>query len=276
MTKKFIYLASFVFVLSLAVGLAGAQEVHVNFQQQGAAVPDGYLPDYGDVFADRGNGFSYGWDVSVTGDSRDRNNSSSPDQRYDTLIHMELTGGEKTWEIALANGPYLLLIVCGDPSNDDSINTLDVEGTVITDPDGPDTYDEYTVNVVVRDGRLTIKQAPDSRNTYAKICFVDIIVDIPLGAARYPDPVDEATDVPRDVILSWTPGQFAPPVNGHRLYLSDSFSDVNDGLGGVTQSATSYAPAQRLDFETTYYWRVDEVNAPPDSTVYKSKVWSFT
>ncbi|UCC96903.1 MAG: discoidin domain-containing protein, partial [Phycisphaerales bacterium] len=32
----------------------------------------------------------------------------------------------------------------------------------------------------------------------------------------------------------------------------------------------------RLDFETTYYWRVDEVNAPPDSTVYEGPIWSLT
>ncbi|GAJ04491.1 unnamed protein product, partial [marine sediment metagenome] len=38
-----------------------------------------------------------------------------------------------------------------------------------------------------------------------------------------------------------------------------------------------YAPAQRLDFGTTYYWRVDEVNAPPTSQVeFKGSVWSFT
>ncbi|MHC4512009.1 MAG: discoidin domain-containing protein, partial [Planctomycetota bacterium] len=47
-------------------------------------------------------------------------------------------------------------------------------------------------------------------------------------------------------------------------------------MGGITHSATSYAPAQRLDFETTYYWRVDEVNAPPDSTVFEGNIWSFT
>ncbi|UCD00070.1 MAG: discoidin domain-containing protein, partial [Phycisphaerales bacterium] len=29
-------------------------------------------------------------------------------------------------------------------------------------------------------------------------------------------------------------------------------------------------------FETTYYWRVDEASTPPDSTVYKGSVWSFT
>ncbi|MHC4354808.1 MAG: LamG domain-containing protein [Planctomycetota bacterium] len=83
--------------------------------------------------------------------------------------------------------------------------------------------------------------------------------------ASEPTPTDEATDVPRDVTLSWTPGEFAPAVNGHIVYLSENFNDVNDGIGGITQSAGSYAPPQRLDLDTTYYWRVDEVNAPPDS-----------
>ncbi|MHC4507624.1 MAG: CBM96 family carbohydrate-binding protein [Planctomycetota bacterium] len=91
-----------------------------------------------------------------------------------------------------------------------------------------------------------------------------------------PSPADEGVDVPRDVVLSWTPGIYAPAVNGHIVYLSDSFSDVNDGIGGVTQDANSYAPSPRLDLGTTYYWRVDEVNAPPDSTVHPGKVWSFT
>ncbi|MHC4677240.1 MAG: hypothetical protein ACYTEK_00935, partial [Planctomycetota bacterium] len=59
------------------------------------------------------------------------------------------------------------------------------------------------------------------------------------------------------------------------MFLSEVFSDVNEGTVGVAQDASSYDPG-RLEFETTYYWRVDEVNAPPDSTVYKGNVWSFT
>ncbi|MCH7559723.1 MAG: carbohydrate binding domain-containing protein, partial [Planctomycetes bacterium] len=94
--------------------------------------------------------------------------------------------------------------------------------------------------------------------------------------ASDPKPADEATDVPRDVVLSWTPGEFAAPTNGHKVYFSESFNDVNDGIGGVTQDANSYTPPQRPDFGTTYYWRVDEVNAPPDSTVFEGDVWSFT
>jgi len=92
-----------------------------------------------------------------------------------------------------------------------------------------------------------------------------------------PNPVDGTEDVPRDVVLSWEPGEFAAPVNGHKVYLGESFDDVNDAFGGVAQTAASYAPTPRLDFGTTYYWRVDEVNAPPFSHIeFKGEVWSFT
>jgi len=100
----------------------------------------------------------------------------------------------------------------------------------------------------------------------------------PPGAASTPYPVDEATDVPRDVILSWTSGQFA---DKHNVYLGNSFDDVNNAdsssplLIGPGSDANTYNPG-RLDFSQTYFWRVDEVNAPPDSTVFKSDIWSFT
>ena len=105
---------------------------------------------------------------------------------------------------------------------------------------------------------------------------IQVMIGIPPGAASEPSPEDEAIDVLREVVLSWTQGEFTPQVNGHKIYLSESFNDVNDGIGAITQSASSYAPPQRLDFSTTYYWRVEEVNGPPDYTVHESKVWSFT
>ncbi|UCC99511.1 MAG: discoidin domain-containing protein, partial [Phycisphaerales bacterium] len=270
MFRKLILLTSFVLVLGLAAGLASAQSVNINFQQPSSDTPEGYLPDTSQVFGDRGNGFSYGWDVAFD-ETRDRNSSNAPDQRYDTLNHLQ-KAADRIWEIALDNAIYDIFLVCGDPDNTDQTNNFDVEGTILTDPDGQDNFDEYQLTVVVSDGRLTIKPAPGSDN--CKIMFVDIILAIPPGAARGPDPANEATDVPRDVVLSWAPGDYAPAVNGHRVHLSESFSDVNDGIGGITQSATSYDPG-RLNFGATYYWRVDEVNAPPDSTVHPGDVWSF-
>ncbi len=133
--------------------------------------------------------------------------------------------------------------------------------------DSSDPSDEY-------DGIVDDVQFYNRPLTAAEI--VQVMIGVPRGAASDPSPEDEAIDVPRDVVLSWTPGEYAPPVNGHKIYLSESFNDVNDGIGGITQSASSYARPQRLDFNTTYYWRIDEVNGPPDYTVHESFVWSFT
>ncbi len=93
-------------------------------------------------------------------------------------------------------------------------------------------------------------------------------------AASSPKPANESMDVPRDVTLSWEPGVYA---DKHDVYLGTNFNNVNDATGGVAQDANSYTPPQRLDFSTTYYWRVDEVNAPPTSHIeFKGELWQFT
>lgn len=99
-----------------------------------------------------------------------------------------------------------------------------------------------------------------------------------LGIALNPDPADGAVDVVRDVILEWTPSNTATSRN---LYLGTDLNDVNDADTDSTLLIgpaldTSGFDAGRLDFDQTYFWRVDEINAPPDSTVYKGNVWSFT
>jgi hypothetical protein len=95
-----------------------------------------------------------------------------------------------------------------------------------------------------------------------------------------PDPANEASDVYRDIVLSWTPGQFAAT---HDVYLGTALDDVgsatrDDPLAALVsqgQQATTYDPG-RLEFGQTYYWRIDEVNAPPTSSIFKGVVWSFT
>jgi len=105
----------------------------------------------------------------------------------------------------------------------------------------------------------------------------DVAGSVSAEAASAPSPGDEMTDVPRDVVLNWTPGEFA---NTHDVYFGESLEDVNtattaSGEYKGSQTETTYA-LDRLDFGTTYYWRVDEVNGPPDYTVYPSEVWQFT
>ncbi len=186
-----------VLVFALTVGSAiGQQElVKINFQTATAQVPDGYLADTGVVFGDRGNGFSYGWDLDATGGTRERNNAASQDKRYDTLNHMlrAAPDGPRFWEIAVPAGVYNLFIVCGDPSHTDQTNTLDVEGILVVDPDGQDNFDEYMLeNVSVTDGRLTIKTAEGAAN--AKICFIDIYVaDLTFNPAPVVDAKPDGT-----------------------------------------------------------------------------------
>jgi len=98
--------------------------------------------------------------------------------------------------------------------------------------------------------------------------------------AADPVPADGQGDVPRDVVLQWKAGEFAA---AHDVYFGTSFDDVNtagrsDPTGVLVsqgQAGTTYAPPARLDFGQTYYWRVDEVNAAPDNTIFKGDVWSF-
>jgi hypothetical protein len=101
------------------------------------------------------------------------------------------------------------------------------------------------------------------------------------GASSGPVPRNGATDVPRDAVLGWTAGKFAAR---HDVYFGTGFDDVNMAtrtdargvLAGQGQAAVTYDPVGVLSFGQTYYWRVDEVNAAPDSTIYKGPVWSLT
>jgi hypothetical protein len=102
----------------------------------------------------------------------------------------------------------------------------------------------------------------------------------PAELADTPSPEDAAADVPADSTLGWMPGRFAAT---HDVYFGTSFADVNDAsranpldvLASQDQTQIEFAPAG-LEYGRTYYWRIDEVNAAPDNTIFKGEVWSFT
>jgi hypothetical protein len=102
-----------------------------------------------------------------------------------------------------------------------------------------------------------------------------------LAQATDPVPGAGATDVPRDTLLSWYPGPFAV---AHDVYFGETFEDVNGAsrtnpgtaLRSQGQTAVEYMIDTLLNYDTQYFWRVDEVNAPPESRIFKGYVWSFT
>jgi len=149
--------------------------LNVNFQPAGAPIPAGYVADTGADFARRGNGWSYGWNGDNTTTARDRDNSNSPDQRYDTLVHMqERVLPDAFWELAVPNGRYTVRIVAGDPDRFNSVYRINVDGVLAINATAArgQRWVEDTVTVSVTDGRLTISNASGASNN--KICFVDI------------------------------------------------------------------------------------------------------
>jgi hypothetical protein len=100
---------------------------------------------------------------------------NSPDQRYDTLTHLQKPANpDAIWEIALINGTYRVRVVAGDASNVDSVFRTTVEGvlTVSGTPTTSTRWVEGTQTVTVTDGRLTIRSGAGASNN--KICFVEI------------------------------------------------------------------------------------------------------
>jgi hypothetical protein len=101
--------------------------------------------------------------------------------------------------------------------------------------------------------------------------------------ATRPDPPDYAPGVYRYPALSWAPGSWAKWTDGHKLYFSSVFSDVNErkpAAGPIILSNPQYIPttppSAPLESLTTYYWAVDEVNDTCSPNLWSGDVWQFT
>jgi hypothetical protein len=149
--------------------------VKINFQPAGAPIPSGYLADTGAVFADRGNGYSYGWNLDNSAQTRDRNATNSPDQRYDTFTHLQKPANPNaSWELLAPNGTYTVRLVSGDPGFTDSVFKLNVESTLALSgtPTASTLWFDNTVSVPISDGRLTVSNASGAQNN--KIDFIEV------------------------------------------------------------------------------------------------------
>lgn len=145
----------------------------VNFQPSYSSPIEsqGYVSDNGYVYGDRSNGFIYGWNADNTVNMRDR--SYDIDILLQRLAHMQ-KGGDFSWEIAVPDGVYDVFVVAGDPIFSNSIYRIEAEDAlVVSGSPEANGFVSGTTLTAVKDGRLTLKNAPGSFNN--KINYVTLI-----------------------------------------------------------------------------------------------------
>jgi len=90
------------------------------------------------------------------------------------------------------------------------------------------------------------------------------------GAVAAINPANGAVDVAQTPVLTWTPGLGT----SHELYFGTDPASLELKASGSLGSE-SYEPGQ-LQWNTTYYWRVDEADNTSADSPWTGPLWSFT
>jgi len=99
------------------------------------------------------------------------------------------------------------------------------------------------------------------------------------GAVGSPNPANGAVDVNRTQIITWAQSVFAA---SHEVYFGtdkDAVKNADTGSpeykGTRALGSETFDPG-KLELNTTYYWRIDEVNSPNPDSPWTGLLWSFT
>jgi hypothetical protein len=91
------------------------------------------------------------------------------------------------------------------------------------------------------------------------------------GAVSTPEPANGAVDLTQNPTLIWTPGVFA---DTHEVYFGANAASL-ELKAGDNLGSESFEPGQ-LEWNTTYYWRIDEANNTNTNSPWTGPLWSFT
>jgi hypothetical protein len=99
------------------------------------------------------------------------------------------------------------------------------------------------------------------------------------GAVKSLDPLSGAVDVKQTPILTWLPSVYAA---SHEIYFGadkDAVKNADTGSpeykGTRALGSETYDPG-KLEWDSTYYWRIDEVNNTNPDSPWIGPLWSFT
>ena len=193
------------------------------------------------------------------------------------------TSGDYTFWIASDDNGELWLSTDDSPDNAVLVSTLSASAGHLNFDDGDLTPSDpiplvggqkYYISALYKengggDNCAVAWEGPDSPERAVIIgYFLSPYVQLKAFNA---DPADGTVEVSKTVTLSWMAGSTAV---SHDVYFSIDSAAVSDGTALIgNQAETSYSPPG-LEKSTTYYWRVDEVEA--DGTTHAGDVWSFT
>jgi len=137
----------------------------------------------------------------------------------------------------------------------------------------PDYVHDTTVDfggVLAKYVKLTINStwggAPQAGLSEVRFFYVPV-------QAREPQPAADATGQELDLTLNWRPGREAA---SHKVYLNSDSDAVVNGTVPAKTASTHSLDVTALEFGTTYYWRVDEVNDAAAVASWQGDVWAFT
>jgi len=99
------------------------------------------------------------------------------------------------------------------------------------------------------------------------------------GAVETLDPANGAVDVKQTPVITWVPNVFAA---SHEIYFGSDPDAVENAdtsspeyKGTKNLGSETYEPGQ-LQWNTTYYWRIDEVNNANADSPWTGPLWNFT
>ena len=123
-------------------------------------------------------------------------------------------------------------------------------------------YSHFKFNISANNG------ATDYTGVSELELFESAAEDAPPDQAIVPSPVNGDPNADLLEVLSWTPDGTA---ESHAVYFGTDTDFTVDEL--ITNTTSTVCLTEYLDFETTYYWRVDSSN---QFGVTTGTVWSFT
>jgi hypothetical protein len=190
--------------------------------------------------------------------------------------------GDYTFLIEAEDQGEIRLSTDEDPAN--AVTIASTEAEAESQPQSLEAGKRYYIEALMKhntigDSIMASWQGPGIGTM--KVISADYIGATPYLAERAyaSTPADGASDISQTAILSWSPGVYAA---SHQLY----FGADADAVANADTSSPEYKGTRQLDSEsydpgqlewfTTYYWRIDEVNDTHPESPWIGSLWSFT